>query len=141
MLIILIFRSRTVRFVGDPVQRIQEDYLRILRYFRFYGRISDSADNHAEETVAAIRDNTGGMERISGERIWMEWKKILSGRFSRELTLKMIEVGLGPYIGLPEQPDTEQFSKVLTQSEHLGLELEPMAKMAALLRSGVVSAI
>jgi len=128
-------KSRTVRFVGDPVQRIQEDYLRILRYFRFYGRISDSADNHAEETVAAIRDNTGGMTRISGERIWMEWKKILSGRFSQELTLKMIEVGLGPYIGLPDDPNTEQFSKVLTQSEHLGLDLEPMAKMAALLKS------
>jgi len=128
-------KSRTVRFVGDPVQRIQEDYLRILRYFRFYGRISDSADSHEEDTVAAIRDNAGGMERISGERIWMEWKKILSGRFSRELTLKMIQVGLGPYIGLPEHPDTEQFSKVLTQSEQQDLDLEPMTKMAALLRS------
>lgn len=128
-------KSRTVRFVGDPVQRIQEDYLRILRYFRFYGRISDSADSHEEETVAAIRDNTGGMERISGERIWMEWKKILSGRFSRELTLKMIQVGLGSYIGLPEQPDTEQFSKVLTQSEQQDLDLEPMTKMASLLKS------
>ena len=34
-------KSKTVKFVGDPVQRIQEDYLRILRYFRFYGRISE----------------------------------------------------------------------------------------------------
>ena len=124
-----------MRFVGDPVQRIQEDYLRILRYFRFYGRISDSSDSHEEETVTAIRDNVGGMQRISGERIWMEWKKILNGRFSRELTLKMIEVGLAPYIGLPEHPDTEELSRVLTRAELLGLSLEPAAKLATLLRS------
>ena len=126
-------KNRNVRFVGDPVQRIQEDYLRILRYFRFYGRISEHADNHEAVTVTAIRDNVAGMERISGERIWMEWKKILKGNFSRELTLKMVEVGLAPYIGLPEAPDTRQFDDILSRAEQLGLQLEPAAKLAALL--------
>ncbi|CAF4614966.1 unnamed protein product, partial [Rotaria magnacalcarata] len=32
---------RRIRFVGDPVERIREDYLRILRYFRFFGRLAD----------------------------------------------------------------------------------------------------
>lgn len=36
---------------------------------------------------------------ISGERIWSEWKKILSGRYAGQLTAKMIELGLAPYIG------------------------------------------
>ena len=126
-------KSKTVRFVGDPVQRIQEDYLRILRYFRFYGRISTEADNHEEETVTAIKSNVGGMQRISGERIWMEWKKILNGNFSYELTMKMIEVGLGPHIGLPSNPNLAEFENVLSRCEKLNLKLEPTAKLAALL--------
>ena len=126
-------KSKTVKFVGDPVQRIQEDYLRILRYFRFYGRISEEADHHEDVTIEAIKNNVGGMQRISGERIWMEWKKILNGNFSREITLKMIEVGLAPCIGLPESPNTEEFSRVLTNCENLKIELEPTAKLAALL--------
>ena len=127
--------SRTVKFVGVPEERIQEDYLRILRYFRFYGRISSQSDKHQSKTVEAIASNVSGMERISGERIWMEWKKILSGNFSRELTLKMIEVGLAPYIGLPERPDVTEFNRVLSRAEQLGLSLEPTAKLAAFLSS------
>ena len=41
-----------------------------------------------------------------------EWKKILSGNFGGPLTLKMIEVGLAPYIGLPKEPNVEQMEKV-----------------------------
>jgi len=127
--------SRTVKFVGAPQERIQEDFLRILRYFRFYGRISSQPDSHQSETIEAIASNVSGMERISGERIWMEWKKILNGNFSKELTLKMLEVGLGPYIGLPDKPDVTEFTRVLTQSEELGISLEPTAKLAAFLSS------
>ena len=125
--------SRTVKFVGVPEERIQEDYLRILRYFRFYGRISSQSDNHQQETIEAIASNVSGMERISGERVWMEWKKILSGNFPQELTLKMIEVGLAPYIGLPQRPNVTEFTRVLTRAEKLGISLEPTAKLAAFL--------
>ena len=100
--------AERVAFVGKAETRIQEDYLRILRYFRFYGRISQKEDNHESSTLQAIRDNVAGMERISGERIWMEWKKIMMGKFPGPLTLKMIQVGLGPYIGLPENPTLER---------------------------------
>ena len=126
---------RTVKFVGVAEERIQEDYLRILRYFRFYGRISSQPDNHQPETIEAIASNVSGMERISGERIWMEWKKILGGNFSRELTVKMIEVGLAPYIGLPERPNVTEFNRVLIRCEELGISLEPTAKLAALLHT------
>ena len=39
------------------------------------------------------------MEIISGERIWSEWKKILAGKYAGQLTAKMIELGLAPFIG------------------------------------------
>ena len=80
-----------IAFVGNTVKRIQEDYLRILRYFRFYGRIVGEGDpkrlkNHDIETIKDIRANCEGLGRISGERIWSEWKKILSGRFGDQVT-------------------------------------------------------
>lgn len=50
----------------------------------------DSPDQHDEATIKAIKENIAGLQRISGERIWSEWNKILTGRFAVELTLKKI---------------------------------------------------
>ncbi|WP_241771219.1 CCA tRNA nucleotidyltransferase, partial [Acidisphaera rubrifaciens] len=64
-----------VRFVGDPAQRIAEDYLRILRYFRFqarYGRVPPDA-----ATAAALRAGVPGLARLSAERVWGELRRIL----------------------------------------------------------------
>ena len=47
--------ERRIRFVGDPVQRIQEDYLRILRYFRFYSRIGTNGNAHCAAHLEAIK--------------------------------------------------------------------------------------
>lgn len=66
--------ERKVRFVGNAEKRIKEDYLRILRYFRFYGRISDDPDKHDNETLEIIANNVDGLQNISGERIWVEVK-------------------------------------------------------------------
>ena len=69
-----------VRFVGDPVQRIREDYLRILRYFRFHGRVC-SEEKHEPDQLEAVRAECAGLTSISGERIWAEMRQIL--RFRR----------------------------------------------------------
>lgn len=73
-------RHNRVRFVGDPVQRIREDYLRILRYFRFHGRVC-SEDRHEPDQLAAVRTECPGLSTISGERIWAEMRQLL--RFRR----------------------------------------------------------
>lgn len=67
-----------VVFVGDPETRIQEDYLRILRYYRFLGRLERPFLEDVE-TERLIYRNITGLEQISVERIWMEMAKILSG--------------------------------------------------------------
>ena len=100
-----------VAFVGTADARIKEDYLRIFRYFRFYGRLGRDEDNHETETINAIIDNKEGLGKISGERIWTEWKKILSGPMGGPLTLKMIEIGLGPFMGLPQETLNIRFQK------------------------------
>ena len=46
---------RRIRFVGEPVERIREDYLRILRYFRFHARLANNPEDHDEATLKASR--------------------------------------------------------------------------------------
>lgn len=119
-------------FVGDPAARIQEDYLRILRYFRFFARICKDPNSHKEDVLRAIHDNLGGLEHISGERIWTELSKILAGAHSKEMMMKMLDVGIAPYIGLPpDNINISEFERLLNCSENV----DPMTKIAALLHT------
>lgn len=63
-----------VRFVGDAEERIEEDYLRILRFFRFCGRLGRGADY---STLDVIASTVNGLAGISGERVWAEMQQIL----------------------------------------------------------------
>ncbi|OWK02674.1 hypothetical protein Celaphus_00010353, partial [Cervus elaphus hippelaphus] len=91
-------KNKKVRFVGQAKQRIQEDYLRILRYFRFYGKIVDTPGDHDPETLEAIAENAKGLAGISGERIWVELKKILTGNHVNHLIHLIYELDVAPYI-------------------------------------------
>lgn len=91
--------KRRVKFVGDPRSRIQEDYLRILRYFRFYGRIALEEDNHDQATLNVIRECAGGLKKIAVERIWMEVSKILTGNHTTSLVRRMYELNVSQCIG------------------------------------------
>ncbi|CAB0011825.1 unnamed protein product [Nesidiocoris tenuis] len=126
-------KVKKVAFVGDPTKRIQEDYLRILRYFRFFARISEDPDKHDPSTIAAIKDNINGLERITGERIWMELSKILAGNFVFHTVSKLLEVGAAPFIGLPAQPNLVELQVVCKRTE--GLNPRPVTLLASLLAS------
>ncbi len=65
-----------VKFIGDPDKRLKEDYLRILRYLRFYTQYGKS--DHDIETIKAIKRNLNGLVKISKERILDELFKILN---------------------------------------------------------------
>ena len=69
-------KNGIVKFIGDPNERIKEDYLRILRYFRFY--IQYSNHQHDIEVVQAIKRGLNGITKISKERILDEFFKILN---------------------------------------------------------------
>ncbi|WKY11542.1 hypothetical protein Q1695_003257 [Nippostrongylus brasiliensis] len=121
--------KRRVAFVGDAVQRIQEDYLRILRYFRFFGRISSSSE-HESETLAAIKENSEGLADISAERIWTELKRIVVGRLADHVIRCMLEeCKLSKYLGLPEKCNVDRFARVF--SKYQG-SVEPMTMVASL---------
>ncbi len=67
-------RKKVVKFIGDPNKRIQEDYLRILRFLRFAIQYNSSTNI---ETITALKHNLDGIKQISKERILDELIKIL----------------------------------------------------------------
>jgi tRNA nucleotidyltransferase/poly(A) polymerase len=69
-------KNGKIKFVGSAEERIQEDYLRILRYFRFFTQYSKI--NHEENVVRSIKKYINGLNKISNERIFNELTKILS---------------------------------------------------------------
>ena len=69
-------KNGIVKFIGNPNERIKEDYLRILRYFRFHTQYSKH--KHDIVTIKAIKKNLDGIRKISKERIFDEFSKILN---------------------------------------------------------------
>lgn len=81
-----------VRFIGDANERIQEDYLRLLRYFRFYARFAEHAPD--QETLQALTSNKKGLEKISGERIHSELLRLLKNSNPLESLELMAQTGI-----------------------------------------------
>ena len=82
-----------IKFIGSPDERIQEDYLRILRYFRFF--IQYSKTDHDQNIIHSIKQYINGINKISNERIFNELGKIMMLKnvyslFSHELSKEII---------------------------------------------------
>ncbi len=92
-------QNKVSKFVGDPSERIKEDYLRILRYLRFQGRLNKP--KWEEDTTTAIKKNVKGLKNISAERVWQEMSKILSGGNVKEIVSYMDKTGVAKQINLP----------------------------------------
>ncbi len=81
-----------IRFVGDPAARIAEDYLRVLRFFRFHARFGRVAPDAA--TLAAIRDGVPGLARLAPERVWREVRGLLAAPSPAEALEMMRATGV-----------------------------------------------
>ena len=98
-------QDKVTRFVGDPSERIKEDYLRTLRYFRFQGRLDTPTFDR--ETMQAIASNTNGLKQLSVERVWMEMGKILGGSNINQILGAMQKTGVLGAIGLDVKPSQD----------------------------------
>lgn len=98
-------QDKVTRFVGDPEERIKEDYLRTLRYFRFQGRLDTPTFDR--ETMSAIANNTDGLKQLSVERVWMEMGKILGGSNIQQILSAMDKTGVLDAIGLNTKPSQD----------------------------------
>lgn len=88
-------RAGVVRFVGDPGQRVAEDYLRILRFFRFHARYGRGAPDAA--ALAACAAGVDGLSTLSRERVTMEFMKILSTDKAVDTLALMFSHGVLPF--------------------------------------------
>lgn len=85
-------KAQVIRFIGSASERIREDYLRILRFFRFHAMlgwpIRDSAGRQACAT------HLGGLQRLSVERIWQEMGKLLAAPDPAPMLAEMAGTGI-----------------------------------------------
>jgi poly(A) polymerase len=84
-------RARRVRFIGNPDQRIAEDYLRILRFFRIHAAFG-AGDPDRDGYLACIRGR-GGLASLSAERVRMEMLKLLVANGASRAALAMVDAG------------------------------------------------
>jgi poly(A) polymerase len=85
--------ARRVRFIGDARERIREDYLRILRFFRFHALYGDPARGLDPDGLAACAAEVGGLEGLARERIGHEIRKLLAAANPGPALSAMAEAG------------------------------------------------
>ena len=87
-------RARRLRFVGDATARVHEDYLRILRFFRFHAWYADPEGGFDPGGLAACAEGAEGLDRISAERIGGEIKKLLAAPDPSRALAAMARTGI-----------------------------------------------
>ncbi len=123
-----------VRFVGEPATRLREDYLRALRFFRFWARYGLGEPDAA--ALEAIRDAVEGLRRrIAPERIWMELKRLLETPDPVDALALMEGTGIREAV-LPEGADPPALRAGLSR----GLPQDPVLRLAVLVPPGATDA-
>jgi len=125
-------KTQTLKFVGSPIDRIQEDYLRIMRYFRFLSRFNMSATPPASFAISQLKE---GLKKISQERITSEFLKILDGKTNTSVVHFMWELGILDII-LPEH-DIQKLENVTWKGGPRWTENNPFVKLAHMLPDNI----
>ncbi|APZ52600.1 CCA tRNA nucleotidyltransferase [Salipiger abyssi] len=122
--------ARRVRFIRDAGERIREDYLRILRFFRFSAWYGDPEAGVDAEALAGIAANLDGLETLSRERVGQEVTRLLSAADPAPSVGVMEQVGVLTRV-LPNAT-TQALAPLITVEEALGLAADPMRRLAVL---------
>jgi poly(A) polymerase len=121
--------QRRVRFIGEPARRIEEDYLRILRFFRFHAHFGVGAPD-ADGVRACVRGRSG-LEMLSRERVRMEVLKLLSVAHATPTLAVMAESGLlGTVLGGVAQ--LASFENMAKREAALDLKADALRRLGAL---------
>jgi poly(A) polymerase len=130
--------ARRVRFIGDPLQRIAEDHLRILRYFRFHARFGDAPDAAGLDACTARAND---LMALSRERIAMELKKLLVARSAVPVVRLMLNRGIfAPIIPEITADGTARLARLAEAEETSGIAPDPIRRLAAVLPQDAATA-
>ena len=124
-------KSRTLRFIGDPEARIREDYLRILRFFRFFAWYgAGRPDAEGLRACARLKD---GMERLSAERVWHELKRLLEAPDPSRSLLWMRQTGaLAQVLPESEKWGIDAIHALVAAERDLGWAADPLLRLEAM---------
>jgi len=121
--------ARQVLFIGDAAERIREDYLRILRFFRFTAHYAEGPADPAG-LRAAVRER-GGLQLLSGERVWQELTLLLVAKRAVAGITAMFDHGLlTELLGLAPQPTV--FARIVEIEAATVRDPDPALRLAAL---------
>jgi poly(A) polymerase len=123
-------RSGVVRFIGDPLQRIAEDHLRILRFFRFHARFGQGAPEPAALAACAARAND--LMALSRERIADELLKLLGCAAPVPAVRQMLDQAILRPV-LPEVTEAERLARLVAAEAGAGIGGDPLRRLVALL--------
>jgi poly(A) polymerase len=123
-------RARRVRFIDDADARIREDYLRILRFFRFHAWYGDPGLGLDAEGLAACAANSAGIETLSKERIGAEMKKLLAAPDPAPGVAAMAQAGILARV-IPGA-DARALPVLVHLEEDEGVAPEPVRRLAVL---------
>ncbi len=104
-------REGRIVFVGDAGTRIREDYLRVLRFFRFFARYGRHAPDEA--TLSALKAAAPKIKNLARERIWQEIKKLLAAHDPAESWMLMMSHEVLPHV-LPEANNLAELCSLLS---------------------------
>lgn len=132
-------KAGRVRFIGDPLQRIAEDHLRILRFFRFHARFGQAID---EAGLAACTARANDLMALSRERIAAELLKLLVAAQAVPVVALMVERGILRAV-IPEiDADGAQRLAILAEREQAaGVAPDAIRRLAALLPAQAAEAV
>src|SRR5205085_7450163 len=124
--------QRHVRFIGDPLERIAEDHLLILRFFRFHARFGLGEPDAA--AVEACAERANDLMGLSRERIADELLKLLGMPDPASTVRVMLERGiLAPVVPEIEIGRLADLEGVIAAEQAAGVAPEPLRRLAALL--------
>jgi poly(A) polymerase len=133
--------ARRVRFIGDPLQRIAEDHLRILRFFRFHARFGAEAAPDAD-ALAACTARANDLMALSRERIADELLKLLALPEPGPTVALMEREGiLRPILPEVGSDGVARLAKLCDREKALGLAPDPLRRLAAVLPGAASAAI
>ncbi len=122
--------ARRVRFIGQAKQRIEEDYLRILRFFRFHAAYGSSEHPYAEGIAACIAGRAG-LDALSRERVRMEVMKLVVAPHAVPTLISMADAGLLLRV-LGGVSYLASFENMAKAEAAIGLAPDPVRRLGAL---------